>query len=115
MKSVRSYKALYLQCAKESAAKDRLIAMQHEQVMQLAGENQRLRATNADQTEQIKQYRQLHAEQEVIILGQAEKLSQLQTIITGQKAANASQQKQLDKCRKEILRLDNIRYEVDES
>lgn len=112
MKSARNYKALYQQSVKESARKDRLIAVQQSQVAQLAGECHTLRAKNADQAATIKQYEQLHAQQQATILGQAEKLSQQQTIITEQKAVNASQQKELDKCKKEILRLDNLRYEL---
>jgi transposase len=112
MKSARNYKALYQQSAKENAAKDRLIALLHGQVMQLSSENQILRTVNTSQAVQIKQHQKLEAQQEATILGQAEKLSQQQTIITEQKAANASQQKELDKCKKEILRLDNHRYEL---
>jgi transposase len=112
MKSARNYKALYQQCAKESARKDRLIAMQQSQVAQLAGECHTLRMKNDDQAATIKQYEELDALQQTTILGQAEKLSQQQTIITEQKVVNALQQKELNKCKKEILRLDNLRYEL---
>ena len=112
MKSARNYKALYQQCAKESAKKDRLIAVQQSQIMQLADENHALRTVNGDQSAQIKQYQELHAQQQATILGQAEKLSLQQAIITERKAVNASQQKELDKQTKEIRRLDNLRYEL---
>ncbi|HUP14079.1 MAG TPA: transposase, partial [Niastella sp.] len=112
MKSARNYKALYQQCAKESARKDRLIVVQQSQLAQLADECHTLRIKNADQAATIKQYEELHVQQQATILGQAEKLSQQQTIITEQKAVNASLQVQLGKCKKEILRLDNLRYEL---
>nr|WP_315816450.1 transposase [Paraflavitalea speifideiaquila] len=112
MKSARNYKALYQQCAKESTAKDRLIASQQLQVMQVAGECQALRAKNADQAEQFKQYLELHAQQQATILGQAEKLCLQQAIITDQKATITSQQTELNKQTKEILRLDKLRYEL---
>lgn len=112
MKSARNYKALYQQCAKQSAVKDRLIAVQQSQIMQLVDENHALRTVNSDQAEQIKQYQQLQIQQQATILGQAEKLSLQQAIITEQQAVNASQQKELNKCKKEILRLDNLRYEL---
>lgn len=112
MKSARNYKALYQQCAKESAKKDRLIAVQHSQVAQLAGECHTLRVMNADQAATIKQYERLHAQQQATILGQAEKLSLQQTVITDQNATITSQQTELKKQTKEILRLDNHRYEL---
>jgi hypothetical protein len=112
MKSARNYKALYQQCAKESARKDRVIASQQSQVMQLAGECQTLRAKNADQAATIKQYEELHAQQQATILGQAEKLSLQQTVITDQNDTITSQQTELNKKTKEILRLDNLRYEL---
>jgi transposase len=112
MKSARSYKALYHQSAKESVIKDRLIVLLHEQVMQLTTENQTLRTVNTNQAVQIKQHQKLEAQQQATILGQAEKLSVQQNIITEQKAVNASQQKELDKSKKEILRLDNLRFEL---
>lgn len=108
----RSYKFLYHQCAKEGVAKDRLIALLQQQIMQLAGERQTLIPVNADQALQIKRHRELHEQQQATILGQAEKLSQQQTIITDQNASIASLQKELGKCKKELLRLDSLRYEL---
>ena len=97
MKSARNYKALYQQCAKESARKDRLIGMQQSQIMQLVDENHALRTVNSDQAVRIKQYQELHAQQQATILGQAEKLSLQQTIITDQKSTITSQQTELNK------------------
>lgn len=112
MKSARNYKALYQQCAKESAKKDRLIAMHHSQVGHLAGECHTLRVMNADQAATIKQYEQLHTQQQATILGQAEKLSLQQIVITDQNPTITSQQTELKRQTKEILRLDNLRYEL---
>jgi hypothetical protein len=112
MKAARNYKALYHECAKQSAAKDRLITLQHEQVTQLANEQRTSQRIMATQALEIKQLQQLHTQQQQTILGQAEKLSQLQTIVAEQNTTIASQQNQLVKNKKEILRLDNLRYEL---
>ncbi|HUP11522.1 MAG TPA: hypothetical protein VM187_04905, partial [Niastella sp.] len=95
MKSARNYKALYQQCAKESATKDRIIAVQQSQITHLAGENHALRTINTDQSVQIKQYQELDTQQQAMILGQAEKLSLQQAIIADQKATITSLQTEL--------------------
>lgn len=112
MKAARNYKALYHECAKQDAAKDRLITLQHEQITQLANEQRTSQRIIAAQALEIKQLQQIHDQQQQTILGQAERLSQLQTIVAEQNTTIASQQNQLVKNKKEILRLDNLRYEL---
>jgi hypothetical protein len=112
MKAARNYKTLYLQSAKESAAKDRLIILQQEQLMQLVSERQTLQIINNGQALQIMQLQQVNGQQQATILGQAEKLSLQQDIIIDQNGTIASQNKELDKCNREIFHLANLRYEL---
>jgi transposase len=119
MKPAQNYKALYQDCTKQSAEKDSLIVLLQQQLMQLAGERQTLTGVITDQQEQLaEQVVQITNQQTSIglhlrtIAGQSEKLSQQHTIIQEQNNLIATQQKELDKNKKELHRLDNLRYEM---
>jgi transposase len=119
MKAAQNYKALYNNCTKQSAQKDSLIAFLQQQLMQLAGERQSLTAVIVDQKELLThQAAQITGQQRTIdqqlhtIAGQGEKLLQQQTIIQEQNELITIQQKELDNNKKELLRLDNLRYEI---
>jgi transposase len=119
MKPRVNYKALYQQCINEHAVKDSLIALLQQQLAQMAGERQTLTGIIASQQEQLtEQAAQMNGQQAVIeqqhrvIAGQAEKLTQQQTIIHEQNTLVASQQNELDKNKKELLHLSNLRYEM---
>jgi chromosome segregation ATPase len=119
MKPTQNYKALYQQCTNESAEKDSLIVLLQQQLAQLVGERQTLTGIIAGQQEQLAlAARQINEQQTVpeqqhrTIAGQDEKLSQQQTIIQQQDTLIATQQTELDKNKRELLRLDNLRYEM---
>lgn len=119
MKRAQNYKALYNNCTKKSAERDSLIVLLQQQLMQLAGERQTLTGVIADQQKQLAvQAVQITDQQTTLdlqlrmIAGQTEKLSQQQTIIQEQNSLITIQQKELDKNKKELLRLDNLRYEM---
>jgi hypothetical protein len=85
----------------------------------MAGERQTLQSVIGDQQEELtKQLTQITAQraeldhQQHIIAGQEEKLSQQQTIIGEQNILIENQQQQLDKNKKELLRLEHLRYEM---
>ena len=114
-----AYKALYNHCTKQSAQKDSLIVVLQQQLMQLASERQSLNAVIATQQEKLSQQAAEIADQQSTLdqqlrttRGQAEKLSQQQTIIQEQHALIGTQQEELDKNKKELLRLGNLRYEM---
>jgi hypothetical protein len=113
------YKALYLECAKKCEDQASLIAALQQQLMQLAGERQTLRENIAYQTEQlltqanrISEQQELTRQQRQTILAQAEKLAQLQTITSEQNCLIAQQQKELDKNKRALVRLDTLRFEL---
>jgi transposase len=119
MKSANNYKDLYNNCTEQSAEKDSLIALLQQQLMQLFGERESLTTVITDQQGQLSgqtiQIADLLATLDLqlrTIEGQAEKLSQQQTIIQEQNNMIASQQKELDKNKKDLLRLDILRYEM---
>lgn len=119
MKPVKTYKALYQECTKQSADKDSLVVLLQQQLSQLVIERQTLTGVIASQQAQLgAQASQLNEQQIVleqqcrIIAGQAEKLSQQQTIIQEQHTVITTQQTALDKNKRELLRLDNLRYEM---
>lgn len=119
MKLAQNYKALYQQCTNESAEKDSLIVLLQQQLAQLVGERQTLTGIIAGQEEQLTRATERINEQQVVIelqhrtiAGQDEKLSQQQAIIQQQDTLIATQQNELDKNKRELLRLDNLRYEM---
>jgi hypothetical protein len=119
MKPAKNYKASYRDCTKQSDEKDRLIVLLQQQGMQLVGERQTLTAVIVGQQTQLSQQaakmndQQIVLEQQrLIIAGQSEKLSQQQTIIEQQNNLIATQQQELVKNKKDLLRLDNLRYEM---
>lgn len=119
MKSAQNYKALYHQCTNESAQKDSLIVLLQQQLVQLVNERQTFAGVIAGQQEQLSGLAERINEQQTVlehqhrtIAGQAEKLSQQQTIIHQQDTLIATQQNELDKNKRELLRLDNLRYEM---
>jgi transposase len=119
MRPAQNYKGLYNNCTKQNAEKDSLIVLLRQQLMQLADERQTLKGVITDQQEllngqavQINELQIVLEYQRQTIAGQAEKLSQQQTIIQEQNTLIATQQKELDKNKKELLRLDNFRYEM---
>lgn len=119
MKGAQNYKALYNNCTKQCAGKDSLIVLLQQQLLQLAGERQTLTGVIAEQQEQLTgQQGQINEQQLVIelqhrtIQGQGEKLSQQQTIMQEQNTLIVAQQLELDNHKKDLLRLDNLRYEM---
>jgi transposase len=119
MKLAKNYKALYHDCTKQSADKDSLIVLLQQQLTQLFSERQSLTVVIVDQQKQLTTQAGRINEQHIVIehqrrtiAGQVEKLSQQQTIIQDQNTIIATQQKELDKNKKELLRLDNLRYEM---
>lgn len=119
MRASQNYKALYNDCTKQGADKDSLIVLLQQQLMQLASERQALTAVIVHQQGQLAgQATQINEQQIVLerqrqaITGQSEKLSQQQTIIQEQNSLIAIQQKELDKNKRDLLRLDNLRYEM---
>jgi transposase len=119
MKLAQTYKELFQDCTKQSADKDHLIALLQQQLTQLVIERQTAAAVISSQQEQLSaQAWQLEEQQLVleqqrrIIAGQSEKLSQQQTIIQEQHTLIATQQTTLDNNKRELLRLDNLRYEM---
>ena len=119
MKAAQNYKALYNNCTKESAEKDRLIVLLQQQLMQVAGERQSLTAVLEDHQVQLKNQEQqindqqlVLAQQQQTINGQAEKLLLQQTVIQEQHSMINAQQKELDKNKKDLLRLNYLRYEM---
>ena len=120
MNTAKNYKALYNTCATQSAQKDSLIALLQQQLMQLASERQSLNSVIAAQHEELSQQAAKISDQQTTldlqlrtITGQAEKLSQQQTIIQQQHVLIGTQQEELDKNKKELLRLGNLRFEMD--
>lgn len=119
MKPAQNYKSLFNSCTKQSAEKDSLIVLLQHQLMQLAGERQTLTAVISDQQGQllhqaaeIQQQRAIIEQQRHTISGQDEKLLQQQTIIQQQDRLIVTQQKELDENKKELFRLDILRYEM---
>jgi transposase len=119
MRAAKNYKALYNNCTKQSAGKDSLIGLLQQQLTQLAGERELLTSIITDQREQLTQQaaqitdQQLAIDQQLqTIAGQDEKLSLQQTIIQEQQALITSQQKELENNKRELLRLGNLRYEL---
>lgn len=120
MNTAKNYKALYNTCATQSAQKDSLIALLQQQLMQLASERQSLNSVIAAQHEELSQQAAKISDQQTTldlqlrtITGQAEKLSQQQTIIQQQHTLIGTQQEVLDKNKKELLGLGNLRFEMD--
>ena len=119
MKAAANYKALLRQCINEHAAKDNLIVLLQQQLMQLADERQTITGIIAVQQEELsRQAAQISTQQLILeqqrltIAGQAEKLSQQQSIIYEQNTLITAQQKTLDSNKHELLRLANLRYEL---
>ena len=119
MKARKDYKALYHSCSKQSAGKDRLIVLLQQQLMQLSDERRILNTVIADQQARLAdQNARINEQQSVIelqsrtIAGQEEKLLQQQAIIHQQDTLIGDLQKQADKNKRELLRLDSLRYEM---
>jgi len=119
MKRTQNYKTLYNTCTKHSAEKDSLIVLLQQQLMQLAGERQSLTAVIAGQQEQldvqatqIKDHQTTIDLQQQMIAGQSEKILQQQIIIQEQNSLITTQQKELHKNKKDLFRLDNLRFEM---
>jgi transposase len=119
MRSAKNYKTLCYECEKQSAAKDKLIVLLQHKLMQLVSERQSLTTVIEGQQVQLSQQRAQIADQQIVldqqhqtIAGQAEKLSQQQTIIQEQHTLIGAQQIELDKNKKDLLRFNNLRYEM---
>ena len=87
--------------------------------MQLAAERQSLTAVLKEQQIQLKNQQQQIGDQQLVLAqqrqtinGQAEKLLLQQTVIEEQHSMITSQQKELDKNKKDLLRLDILRYKM---
>jgi transposase len=119
-KSVRhNYKALYQQCSRQSADKDRLIALLQSQTTQLANERQTkeniivtLEVQLAEKQAQLNRQDVQLALQQQTIFGQDEKLAQQQRIISEQQEIMTDQQKKLDQNQKDLFKLDDLRHQV---
>ena len=112
MANAKNYKALFNGCTKQLNQKDALIVLLQQQVMQLSGERQQQFHVTAEQQEQLKDQQIMLAQQQQTIAGQAEKLSLQQTVIQEQNDLINSQQQQLNKNKRDLLRLENLRYEM---
>lgn len=119
MAKAKNYKELYQDCTTQSTQQERLIVLLQQQLHQLAGQQQALTLVITDQQEQLKeQSKHLTNQQRIIdhqqqtIAGQSEKLSLQQNIIQQQQGLINTQEQQLNKNKKELLRLDNLRYEM---
>jgi hypothetical protein len=119
MRSTKNYKILYHDCTKQSDDKDSLIVLLQQQLTQLVLERQSLTAVIANQQGQLAGQAAQISEQQIVmehqrrtIGGQIEKLVQQQTIIQDQNSLITTQQTTLEKNKKELLRLDNLRYEM---
>ncbi len=114
-----NYKALYQECSRQSADKDRLIALLQAQTTQLASERQTkeniivtLQAQLAEKQAKLnRQDVQLTLQQQTI-LGQDEKLAQQQRIISEQQEIIADQQKKLDQNQKNLFKLEDLRHQL---
>lgn len=119
MKAAKNYKALLQHCTKDSIEKNTLIVLLQQQLMQLSGERQTLTVVIAGQQEQL-MYQAAHIKEQQVVIElqrqtidrQTEKLTQQQTFILEQNTVIVTQQQELDKNKKEVFRLDNLRYEM---
>jgi hypothetical protein len=75
MKAAHNYKALYNNCTKESAEKDRLIVLIQLQLMQLAGERQSLTAVLEELQIQLKNQEQQINDQQLVLAGQQQTIN----------------------------------------
>lgn len=119
MATHKNYKELYHACTKQGAQKDRLIVLLQQQLHQLAGQQQALTLVISDQQAQLKEQAMQLTNQQLIIdqqqqtiAGQTEKLSLKQNLIQEQQDLISTQEQQLNKNKKELLHLDNLRYEM---
>lgn len=114
-----NYKALYLDCQKQSAGKDVLIALLQNQQLQWAGERKLFITAMAGQQqqittqqEQIEDQRELIGLQQQTIGGQAEKITANQHIIGEQDAVIAAQQRELEQNKRALSKLETIGHEL---
>jgi len=121
-----NYKALYLSCSKQGiykdaliAQKDQLIDLQQQQLMQLGNERLELIAIATSQDkqilEQLNQIADLRSQvnlQQQTISGQLEKSAQQQIIIEQQNSLITDKQKQLEKNKKELFKVDELHHEL---
>jgi transposase len=114
-----NYKALYLDCEKQSAGKDALIALLQQQQLQWAGERKTFIAVIADQQQQLSvQQEEIAYQQEAVrlqlqtIAGQAEKIGQQQIIIGEQDNLIIKQQNELEQNKKALFKLATITHEL---
>lgn len=113
------YKSLYEDSIKQSADKDILIALLQQQQLQWMTDRQTFITVNAGMQQQIEaQQEQIADQQETIHLqqqtigGQAEKLAQQQIIIHEQDTLITTQQEELDKNKKALVKLEDMRHEL---
>lgn len=114
-----NYKALYLSCSKQNMQKDQLIGLLQQQVTALAGERQILGSINQEQHHLIAvQKRELTDRQSTITLqketisGLTEKSVQQEIILKHQDTLITDQQRELEKNKKELLHLEELRHEL---
>lgn len=119
MCAAKNHKTLYNDCAKKSADKDSLIALLQQQLTLLVRERESIKTILAtqqellnEQTVQIHQHLMTLEQQRHTIAGLDEKLLQQQIIIGEQDGLITLQQKELDKNKKDLVRLDNLRFEM---
>jgi len=114
-----NYKALYLDCQKQSAGRDALIALLQQQQLQWAGERKTFIAAMASQRQQIAtqqehithQHDSVRLQQQTIA-GLAQKMEQQQSIIGEQDKLIVKQQNELDQNKKALFKLEAISHEL---
>jgi transposase len=114
-----NYKALYLSCSKQNMQKDQLIGLLQQQVTELANQHQILGSINQEQHHLIvAQKDELINQQTIITLneqtisGLAEKSAQQEIIINQQDTLITDQQRELERNKNELQRLDELRHEL---
>jgi hypothetical protein len=115
-----NYKALYLSCSKQNMQKDQLIGLLQQQVTELANQHQILGSINQEQHHLIvAQKGELINQQTIITLnkqtisGLTEKSAQQEIIINQQDTLITDQQRELERNKNELQRLDELRHELE--